>query len=120
MSKIGQYWPSNFFSSIVLIKTITGKNTKTYLCLPSEIIIFIIFPIMKPLLCAKIFYPIIDPQSTTVLGNICFLSFFPLLSYVIMAQRKQISIELIATVDHEVKDGGQKMFADSPGPGCIE
>ena len=56
----------NFFSSIVLIKTITGKNPRTYLCLPSEIIIFTIFPIIKPLFCAKIFCPIIDPQNTTV------------------------------------------------------
>ena len=55
-----------FFSSIVLIKTITGKNPRTYLCLPSEIIIFTTFPIIKHLFCAKIFCPIIDPQNTTV------------------------------------------------------
>ena len=58
-----------FFSSIVLIKTITGKNPRTYLCLPSEIIFFTTFPIIKPLFCAKIFCPIIDPQNTTVPWN---------------------------------------------------
>ena len=55
-----------FFSSIVFLRNITGKSPTTYLCLPSEIIIFATLFSIKPLFCAKIFCPIIDPQNTTV------------------------------------------------------
>ena len=45
----------NFFSSIVLIKTITGKNPRTYLSLPSEIIFFYNFSYYKtPVLCKNL------------------------------------------------------------------